>query len=914
MNDVDPVKTKHTALKTGLHAWSLVFAIVILVPAAYGYLYYSNRDIYLTGHYFRALSEIERQINLGLKGLDHLVDFALVEENPDVKRSFCRKKAKDNGESYCEKYKAYLKRHSSMFKHIKFLNASKDCQEKAEQKGGGGSDVTCFEITGVVDNRKGTVFQKKDELAAKVPLKDLIDPTPALKYFNQILLLDRAGNLIYRSGADDLLGTDNYAARDDFSRFESLIHYLTTEKSAWLDAQSMKMETKQVKWPALHSTVREATIGNVTFRLFIQPFQAVRQQYIADPSITGEAANQNGGKSNTFQAGEIAYLVGVVAEKKYFVDVISLPLGRITMLIFAMLFVVLLMPHMKLFFSGIHFMPTRVFAWWLALSFPLLVTIVMIGVLSANEYVRLRKSVTQTAEVLGDRIAENLDHEMNRSIRLIAYGSPNDNRHHTHDKNTCFLSARKGRYPEFEQAFYLDKNGAQVGDQITFRSFPSSRNKVDKRNYFKHPQFNPETLMVWAGDDGKLVQPYFSERIQTYNHGIKLTAFSSLASVQLVPECSSDIEASAAELKKRSVVALIKLMHTFFNPVLPVGFGFAVIDDRTGNVLYHSNDQRSLLENFYIESDENDELIAAVHVRHEHFVFGKYNGLAHWFWSKPLEMTPWSLVVFYDTALLELANFKASAYSIAIAGLIVILLMVALCSVSLLLKYFGVWHCQRFSPKAVFWAEQKRRRLFHVIRFSTVYLFCVGALLLIVCGVVSKLTFDAVNRDQMDLLSRVNLAHIGVKMIERKIALSAEFQRVAAAKGDEASVDKLTYLGFNLYAFGNYAKDASRPESKPAAQKRPPWLVTINETSPECLKEAFDPKNGYGLVAWLSEHLPVLNRADARSRHLRDDHAADGNGRFQLCAADSESDDIAVQFRNFSKSPGNLVRPSKAGR
>lgn len=919
MNDANPIKTKHTALKTGLHAWTLVLAIVILVPSAYGYLYYSNRDTYLTSHYFRTLSEIERQINLGLKGLDHLVDSALVEVNPKVKKDFCPENDKTN--LYCEKYRAYLKRYSSTFKHIKFFNASRDCLQEAEKgASSGGSDITCFEITGVVDNRKSTVFQKKDELAAKVPLKDLIDPAPGLKYFNQILLLDRAGNLIYRSGADDLVGTDNYAARDDFSRFENLIHYLTTDESWRLDPESMKVKVTQINRPPSHSTVRDATIGNVTFRLFIQPFHAVRKQYIANPTSTAGASHQSGGKSNTFQAEEIAYLIGVVAEEKYFFDVISLPLGRITMLVFAMLIVVQLMPHMKLFFSGVHFMPNRVFGWWLALSFPLLVTMIMIGVLSANQYVRLRESVDQTATVLGERIAENFGHELSRSIRLVVDRQSTHKQRHDHARMACFLRpGSKGEYPEFEQAFYLNKDGGQVGDQVTFRSFPSSRIKVDKRDYFKRPRFNPETLMVWAGNDGKLLQPYFSERIQTYNHGIKLTAFSFPAPVQLVPECFS----KAAELKDKSVVALIKLMHTFFNPVLPAGFGFAVIDDRTGNVWYHSNDQRSLLENFYIESDENDELIAAVDVRHEHFVVGKYNGFAHWFWLQPLEMTPWSLVVFYDTATLELANFKASIYSIAIVGVIVIFLMVGLYVVSVVLKYFGVWHrLERFSPKAIFWAEQKRRRLLHVIRFSTVYLFCVGALLLIVCGAVSKLTFDAVNRDQMELLSRVNLAHIGAKMVERKIALTAEFQRVVArkgvefhqvvtCKGEKAAINKLaTYLGFNLYAFANYAtdagaKDASCPKNKPSIHKRLSWLVTIDETSSECLKDPLDQENGNGLVAWLvawlSEHLPVLNRADARSRHFRDDHAADGNWRFQPCAADSGADDIAAQFRGNNR-------------
>jgi len=76
-----------------------------LIPIVYGFIYFQDRNDYTTSLYFRNLSEIESQLNQGLKSLDYLVDFALNENNPQT-------------EKFCDNYKNHFANYSKSLKHI----------------------------------------------------------------------------------------------------------------------------------------------------------------------------------------------------------------------------------------------------------------------------------------------------------------------------------------------------------------------------------------------------------------------------------------------------------------------------------------------------------------------------------------------------------------------------------------------------------------------------------------------------------------------------------------------------------------------------------------------------------------------------------------------------------------------------
>lgn len=86
---------------------------------------------------------------------------------------------------------------------------------------------------------------------------------------------------------------------------------------------------------------------------------------------------------------------------------------------------------------------------------------------------------------------------------------------------------------------------------------------------------------------------------------------------------------------------------------------FAVIDNATGVVIFHSDDGRSLAENFFVETEQNPRLRALMSKRSSRWSFskvasedhfeGRYVGEPHRFFFRPVAGAPWSVVVMYST-------------------------------------------------------------------------------------------------------------------------------------------------------------------------------------------------------------------------------------------------------------------------
>lgn len=97
--------------------------------------------------------------------------------------------------------------------------------------------------------------------------------------------------------------------------------------------------------------------------------------------------------------------------------------------------------------------------------------------------------------------------------------------------------------------------------------------------------------------------------------------------------------------------------------VVPPGSGLAVIDNQTGQVLFHSDAHRMLRENFLEETDGNPELAALIHARAAGGFEGKYWGTGHHFYAKPIDELPWTLVVFRSKEMFRTVNFEILVFS-----------------------------------------------------------------------------------------------------------------------------------------------------------------------------------------------------------------------------------------------------------
>lgn len=110
------------------------------------------------------------------------------------------------------------------------------------------------------------------------------------------------------------------------------------------------------------------------------------------------------------------------------------------------------------------------------------------------------------------------------------------------------------------------------------------------------------------------------------------------------------------------------------SPVLPLGIRYAIFERSTGTVVFHSDDSRSLVENFYAETEHNPTLSSAAEndVAGGTLFNGRYRGDSTTFFYRPMTYTPWGLAVYYDSS--SVSAVMALAVVSALAATVITLL------------------------------------------------------------------------------------------------------------------------------------------------------------------------------------------------------------------------------------------------
>lgn len=109
-------------------------------------------------------------------------------------------------------------------------------------------------------------------------------------------------------------------------------------------------------------------------------------------------------------------------------------------------------------------------------------------------------------------------------------------------------------------------------------------------------------------------------------------------------------------------------MLAFTAAVPPLLYGFVVFDRSSGLVVLHDDDQRSLVENLYVETERSAQLLAAVRAGQSAPFEGRYRGTDHLFHYQPVAGTGWGLLVTYPTQPLGAAILHASLTAVTVGG------------------------------------------------------------------------------------------------------------------------------------------------------------------------------------------------------------------------------------------------------
>lgn len=212
------------------------------------------------------------------------------------------------------------------------------------------------------------------------------------------------------------------------------------------------------------------------------------------------------------------------------------------------------------------------------------------------------------------------------------------------------VECRGESLPDASSLFQLDAGGKQVGYYYAYnRNSPSSGFSLERRDYYR--RIIDDSAWQFRARGGRYSeldgQRFFLERIESLADTALETGISIPAADGAYPGSGGDAHVTAAATKFRTVEDV----------VLPPGYGFAILENHSGMVLYHSDGRRSLREHFYRATGDDAALKGMVVSRADGGIDLNYNGETVSAHVKPLRQVPWTLVVYYREPLLDIVNF-----------------------------------------------------------------------------------------------------------------------------------------------------------------------------------------------------------------------------------------------------------------
>ena len=200
------------------------------------------------------------------------------------------------------------------------------------------------------------------------------------------------------------------------------------------------------------------------------------------------------------------------------------------------------------------------------------------------------------------------------------------------------IHSRDSNYYHFERISWVDSAGNQR-IKAELHSEPVYT-KVDKRKYFTI--FNRGDPYYLPGDSSKR---FGWEAINSWTNG--------------------DFNITISSKGPKYVTALATKMSSLVDVVLPVGFGYCIIDEN-GNVQVHSDENRNLQENFFRKISPSEQLKGIVAARQHRIMndvilYGKLHMVA----VQPLQPSmPYYLVTFYDKGHIVPVNMRILIFTL----------------------------------------------------------------------------------------------------------------------------------------------------------------------------------------------------------------------------------------------------------
>ncbi|HKS10156.1 MAG TPA: cache domain-containing protein [Pyrinomonadaceae bacterium] len=522
---------------------------------------------------------------------------------------------------------------------------------------------------------------------SKINLTQLINP-----FVNKREMQENQGSL-YQDGFDAVLIAEldeqmTILFRESSAKLRMLsLNNLTSNTGGKIDLKSLGQSTN----------LSDVSLGPADYKLFVQPIQL--------PLLKANGKNQ---ESLRWLACGLVENVHFQQQRLAISYNVLIGFGFITVL------VAVSWSFLKLLFIGPKDRFRALDGYLLGLSAFMIAALLTLGALFTYSYNATLNVAEDGLEQFSGSIKRNFYSELEDALLQIdALNNKLDNDTITAAKNDntsnpdklAFRSSiisgdgaitPQSFYPYLNSAFWVNEQGWQR-IKWTARSSVSNRLKVSDREYF------------WRLKQGR--------QYSYKQHEFWIDAVTSKTTGQHTVVISK--RTNRIDPNSLWVSAIDMRLVSLMNPVIPEGFGYAVIDD-TGKVLFHSAPKLHLGENLFEECDNNQELRAAVLGRWKQTLTTPYFGKGHSAYVEPFDNLPWTLVVFN-----EKDSLRTTFGEILTLGLVLFLsYFVVLC---LLLAAMYAINRKTRDRSTWLWPDQSKRTLYVNLIVVNVGLFLLSA-------------------------------------------------------------------------------------------------------------------------------------------------------------------------------------------
>jgi hypothetical protein len=573
---------------------ALVFALVILmVSFGYYYLHVQRKSDYLTSRNFRLLTSMGKRIESSVRGQTRAL------KNLSEKKDFMT--AVRDEKKHEQRKNEILRVLAPQFEYVE-LRDEKAPLAKAWHKTVSGPDGPTFRFFHQVS--KGKVLE------GEVKLSRLVErPLASRGAFETVLLADQKGAVIYQQGTSNL----------------GITHLST------LVQQKEEKGRRNGPEPAASGVLFGASehregvqIAGQRYRLFVEPF-----------SLPIQAHGNTSGPSHQ----ETWLLCGLIPEKQQVLKSMAVSSALLLLLLGGLLLALLSWPFLKLRLLGERQRVRRLDVGLVALCSLAGASIATLAVLDLFAFHRFtgqaEAQVVRLAHEMEERLLVEIFKAHEQLVKLEADAK-------NHKKNLLAKNnvEKEGEpfnpgdaYPFWDNFTLVDESGMQKVKWST-ASVASTRIPAREREHFQRVRDQDLWRLRRGGQEIEL----YVQSIVTSTRGTK----------EVVLAKPSSLEGFAASV-------LLIPMPSMIDPVLPPGFHFAVIDGE-GKVLFHSDSERNLSEDFFAETDQDPNLRSAVFAKRSETMDLRYWGDDYIARVEPVEGLPWTIVALREKGLLRDVN------------------------------------------------------------------------------------------------------------------------------------------------------------------------------------------------------------------------------------------------------------------